>query len=73
MDMSLPSPGVLFAGLVFGVIGTAAFMYGKKQARFSSMVIGVALIAYPYFVSALWLLWGIGIALCAALYYFRDY
>jgi hypothetical protein len=48
-------------------------MYGKKQARFSSMAIGVALIVYPYFVSALWLLWGIGIALCAALYYFRDY
>ena len=47
MDMALPSAGVLFAGLIFGVIGTAAFMYGKKQARFSSMAIGVALIAYP--------------------------
>lgn len=73
MDMSLPSPNVLFAGLVFGVIGFAAFMYGKKQARFSPMAIGTALMAYPYFVSAAWLLWGIGIALCAALYYFRDY
>lgn len=73
MDMSLPSSGVIFAGLIFGVIGTGAFMYGKKQAHFSSMAIGVALIAYPYFVSALWLLWGIGIGLCAALYYFRDY
>ncbi len=73
MDMSLPSPGVLFAGLIFGVIGSGAFLYGKKQARFSSMAIGVALIAYPYFVSALWLLWGIGLGLCAALYYFRDY
>lgn len=73
MDLSLPSPGVLFAGLIFGVIGTAAFVYGKKQARFSPMAIGVALIAYPYFVSAAWLLWSIGIALCAALYYFRDW
>jgi hypothetical protein len=73
MDMSLPSPAVLLAGLIFGVIGAAAFMYGKKQARFSSMAIGVALIAYPYFVSAAWLLWTIGIGLCAALYYFRDW
>lgn len=73
MDMSLPSPGVLLAGLVFGVIGSAAFLYGKKQARFSPMAIGVALIAYPYFVSAAWLLWSIGIGLCAALYYFRDW
>ena len=71
--MELPSPNVLLAGLVFGVIGLAAFMYGKKQARFSSMAIGVALIAYPYFVSAAWLLWSVGIGLCAALYYFRDY
>lgn len=71
--MDLPSPNVLLAGLIFGVIGTAAFMYGKKQARFSAMAIGAALVVYPYFVSALWLLWGIGIALCAALYYFRDY
>ena len=71
--MDLPSPNVLLAGLIFGVIGTAAFMYGKKQARFSAMAIGAALVVYPYFVSALWLLWGIGLALCAALYYFRDY
>ncbi len=71
--MELPSPNVLFAGLVFGVIGFAAFMYGKKQARFSPMAIGVALMGYPYFVSGAWLLWGIGAGLCAALYVFRDF
>ncbi len=73
MDFDLPSPGVLFAALLFSVIGLAAFMYGKKQARFSPMTIGVALMVYPYFVSRAWLLWGIGVALCAALYVFREY
>lgn len=73
MDLSLPAPNVLLAGLIFGLIGSVVFVYGKKQARFSPMAIGAALCVYPYFVSAAWLLWGIGIALCAALYYFRDH
>ncbi len=71
--IELPSPGALFAALLFGVIGFAAFMYGRKQARFSAMTIGVALMAYPYFVDRLWLLGCIGLALCAGLYVFRDY
>jgi hypothetical protein len=71
--MTLPSPGVLFAALLFGVIGFAAFMYGKKQARFSAMTIGMALMVYPYFVDRLWLLWTIGLALCAGLFVFREY
>ena len=71
--MELPDPGILFGGLVFGVIGLAAFMYGRKQARFSAMTIGTALMVYPYFVGRAWLLWTIGVVLCGALYVFRDY
>ena len=71
--IELPTPGALFASLFFGVLGFAAFMYGKKAARFSAMGFGVALMVYPYFVDALWLLWAIGLALCAGLYVFRDY
>lgn len=71
--MELPSPGALFASLVFGVVGFAAFMYGKKQARFGAMSIGTALMVFPYFVDRAWLLWSIGLALCAGLFVFRDY
>ena len=71
--MDLPEPGILFGALLFGVIGLAAFGYGRKQARFSAMTIGVALMVYPYFVSRGWLLWTIGVALCAGLYVFRDF
>lgn len=72
MTIDLPSPGALFATLFFGVIGFAAFLYGRKAARFSAMGFGVALMVYPYFVGAPWLLWSIGLALCAGLYVFRD-
>jgi len=40
--------------------------------RFWPMLLGIALMAYPYFVSGPWLLYGIGIALTTALYVTRD-
>jgi hypothetical protein len=36
------------------------------------LALGVALMVYPYFVSATWALWAIGLGLCAAVYYFRE-
>jgi hypothetical protein len=71
--IELPDPGGLFAALLFGVIGLAAFNYGRKRPSFSAMTVGVTLMVYPYFVSRTWLVWTIGAALCAALYVFRDF
>jgi len=68
----MPSPAVLFAGLIFGVIGIAGFTYGRKNALWRPMGIGLALILFPYFVSQVWLLYAIGIVLCGALYIWRD-
>ena len=62
----------LFAGLIFGAIGFVAFMYGKKQARMKTMLLGVGLMAYPYFVANPLLMWGIGVVLTAALWLVRD-
>ena len=69
MMFSLPN---LIAGFLFGGIGFVAFVYGKKLSRFQPMLIGVALMTYPYLVSNPWLLYGIGIALTAALYFTRE-
>ncbi len=66
------SPGSLFGGLLFGLIGTAAFMYAKKEGDVRAGVIGVLLGIYPWFVSSLWLLYGIGILLVAGLFVGRD-
>ena len=70
--MSMPDPASLFASILFGIIGFAAFVYGKKQVLWRPMAIGVALMAYPYVVSQLWLLWLIGAGLCAALVLWRE-
>ena len=62
----------LIAGVVFGSIGFAAFLYGKKQSSFRAMMIGIFLMAYPYVVSNEIAVYGIGIALTVALFVFRE-
>ena len=42
----------LLLGLVFGVIGSAYIVYGKRQYEPWFLVIGFALIIYPYFISS---------------------
>jgi hypothetical protein len=62
----VPSPAVLFIGLMAGVIGVAYFIYGKKNQRLAPMVAGVLLCVYPWiFDSVVWLLL-VGAALVAA-------
>jgi hypothetical protein len=68
----MPPPAVLFAGLMFSLVGMVAFTYGRKQGQWQQMVIGIALIAFPYFVSETWLLYAIGVGLCAALILWRN-
>jgi hypothetical protein len=58
--------------ILFGGIGFVAFSYGKKSALFRPMVIGLALMLYPYFVPRTLGIYLVGIALTAALYFWRD-
>ncbi len=64
--------GQLVSGFLFGSIGFVAFMYGKRQASFMAMLIGVLLMVYPYFVANTLAAYAIGILLTAALFVFRD-
>jgi len=68
----VPSFINLFAAILFGTVGFAAFMYGKKLASWKPMTIGVALMVYPYFIEETWLLYAIGVALCAGIFVWRD-
>lgn len=63
---------ILFAGLVFGSIGWGAWIYGKRRSSVPHLLLGVALMGYPYFVSNLILLWGVGVILTLLLFVFRT-
>jgi len=65
--MNLSTANIL-ASVIFGSIGFAAFIYGKKQANFKALVIGVVLMVYPYFVANPIALFTIGGALTLALF-----
>lgn len=56
----------LFAGLIFGAFGAGYLVYGKRQLRPAHLVCGTALLVFPWFVSNLAILLGIGIALVFA-------
>jgi hypothetical protein len=66
------SPATLSGSLLFGAIGLGAFLYGKKMVLYRPMVIGIILMAYPYFVPQAWLIYVIGCGLCVALSVYRD-
>ncbi len=62
----------LFGGIIFGGIGFAAFIYGKKQASAKPMILGITLMAYPYFIRNTMAMYAVGILLTVALFIFRD-
>lgn len=72
LGLELPSPAYLFGAVVFGLIGLAAFRLGRKNGRRQTLWLGVALMVYPYAVSRTWLLYAVGLALCAGLWVGRD-
>ena len=62
---------LLLWGLVFSSIGLGYFLYGKKQKAVVPLVCGIVLMIFPYFVSNLWWLIGIGVVLIAIPYFYR--
>ena len=65
------SEASLLWGVVFGAVGLAYFVYGKKQQRFVPLLCGIVLMAFPYFISNAVLLVILGLALSVIPYFFR--
>jgi hypothetical protein len=57
--------------LLFSSIGLGFFIYGTKQRAVVPLVCGLALMGFPYFVSNVMLLVGIGVLLMAVPYFLR--
>jgi len=62
----------IIACFVFNGVGFVAFVYGKKQKSFKPLLIGAALMVYPYFLTSTFWLYAVGFGLCLLLYYWRD-
>lgn len=58
----------LLASLLVGSIGLGLFLYGKKQTRLPQLLVGLALMAFPYFVSSAALVYAIAGGLLAGLW-----
>ncbi|MGH8273212.1 MAG: amino acid transport protein [Gammaproteobacteria bacterium] len=56
----------LFANVVFGAVGVGYLMYGRRQMRAAYLVCGAILTIFPWFVSNLAALIGVGIVLLIA-------
>ena len=65
------SEAMLLWGVVFGSVGLAYFVYGKKQGRFVPLLCGISLMAFPYFISNTVLLVVVGLVLSVVPYFFR--
>lgn len=72
LGISLPSPAYIAGAVLFGLIGIAAYRYGRRSGKPRSKWLGVALMLYPYGISQTWLLYLVGAALCALLFVDRG-
>jgi uncharacterized membrane protein len=61
------SPGSLFASMLIGTIGLSIFLYGKKQQRMPQLIAGMVLMGYPYFVTDVAWMCGVGGAIVVGL------
>ncbi|MEQ1665218.1 MAG: hypothetical protein ABL927_07585 [Bdellovibrionales bacterium] len=70
--MSEFSGSNLFAGFIFGVLGIYFLKEAKKRANLPWLLIGIALMASPYFITSAALNWAVGLALVLLGYAFRS-
>jgi uncharacterized membrane protein YeaQ/YmgE (transglycosylase-associated protein family) len=66
------TPGALIGGIIFGTFGIYAFARGKKRSNVWLMIIGAALLVFPYFIRETFLLYLVGIGLCIVFYFKRS-
>jgi len=67
----MESTSLLISGMVFGAIGLGFFAYGKKQKAMVPMVCGIALVAFTYFISNVYMLVIVGSLLVVLPYFVR--
>jgi len=65
MSTTTDPSAMMLAAVVFGSVGFAYFVYGKRQQAPFPLITGLALCIFPYFVSNTYLMIGLGLGLSA--------
>jgi len=72
LGLTLPSPAYIFGAILFSLIGWIAYRHGKKSSLTPCKWLGITLMLYPYAITDTRLLYGVGVALCFGLYWYRK-
>jgi hypothetical protein len=72
LGFALPSLAYIFGAILFSLIGWVAYRYGKKFSLTPCKRLGITLMFYPYAITDTRLLYGIGVALCFGVYWYRK-
>jgi hypothetical protein len=59
----MDTTSVIMASFIFGSIGMAFIVYGRKQLNLVAIGAGIGLCVFPYFMTNLWMMIAIGVAL----------
>jgi hypothetical protein len=62
----------MLLGVLFSAIGYAAFRYGRKTQATPPLVLGMALMIYPLFVSQPMWMAAVGMGLTSGLWLWRE-
>jgi len=73
IDLGLGSLSLatILIAIVFSIVGWIAFRYGRKNQEPRPLLLGIALMAYGYFVSNAWISLGIGALLTLLIFFPR--
>ena len=66
--MDLDNPAVMFSGMLIGMVGLAAIMYGRKAEDVRFVLLGVVLSVVPFLAHTLLALWGVTVGCCGLFY-----
>jgi len=70
--LTMFTPAYMICATLFSLIGIAAYFYGRRTSRRHTKWVGIALMLYPLVVWQTWMMYAVGIGLCASLYFVRE-
>lgn len=68
----MEDPTMLVWAILFGAAGLGFLTYGRRQKALVPLLVGIALILFPYFTPNLYLLLAVGVTLLAIPYFIRP-